>query len=810
MGVPRLVDEDVVKRIASNVNAKFAVNDGQLTAPRQLTNQNLDDYRVVDPDVSKLGFYYAAGGNTVSGKPSGVAHFGLYVVRAAAGVTAQILVDPTRNDVWVRCYDNGSWRAWTKQFGTGSTVPVANGGTGQTTAKGANYALMGYANDGGNNPDDNSLWMFQYVSPNASQGAMYTRKGANVWNWIVGKIRSTFGFSSSNVLPIKNGGTGATDSSSALSALGAARRDAMPTTPTRVDGIDMNEYRDDAHLGYYYGTGFKNGPNGLNTAQPYALQVVKTSGDDVMQLFTYVPGGDIECVLYQRYKFSGGANFGAWHRMFDDRDRRDGNGQSPVDDWNENKLISSSFLAYWNGAYDENGSSNLSRLGTVTKGVWNGSAVDVSHGGTGATTVADARSKLGVYDTATVDSKFAALGSKYATISSVEALEAIADAAVETWTGSGAPTGSNKPASDWTTAELRKRHAGDIYYDSNTGYAYRWGSSDNVNYSWTRISDSDITKALQEAETAQKTADSAASSASKANGDLSSFKTTAANTYATKTSVDTNWKTTTKTFRMTAGSATSGQWVRLGTLKAAAEYSTCSIRVFSGAGYNGAASQNSQWTIDLKRGNSASPATKVFGVNVTYERGCENVKVKAVTQSDANVCEIWCKMPWGWWSGSYEVSGYYDSWTHSGAIQTEEPSGNAQDMAEATFLGKETADSSYASSSAVQSAASDASSALSQIAQARFDIGTVRTLDTNEQATASLTGSGLNRVLDLGLPRGLPGPQGDPGPQGVSGVTSPSSGWFTLAVEDGILVAYANDSTPKFELDGGKLYYVID
>lgn len=47
-------------------------------------------------------------------------------------------------------------------------------------------------------------------------------------------------------------------------------------------------------------------------------------------------------------------------------------------------LITSNTLAYWNGSYSGT-SSNLSILGTVTKGVWNGSAISVAYGGTNAT-----------------------------------------------------------------------------------------------------------------------------------------------------------------------------------------------------------------------------------------------------------------------------------------------------------------------------------------------------------------------------------------------------------------------------------------
>jgi len=81
------------------------------------------------------------------------------------------------------------------------------------------------------------------------------------------------------------------------------------------------------------------------------------------------------------------------------------------------------------------------------------------------------------------------------------------DGSITTWFYPVAPTGSNKPASDWTTTDLKNTHLGDLYYDTTTGYCYRWQVASQV-YSWARISDVDVTKALADAAAAQDTADS--------------------------------------------------------------------------------------------------------------------------------------------------------------------------------------------------------------------------------------------------------------------------------------------------------------
>lgn len=121
--------------------------------------------------------------------------------------------------------------------------------------------------------------------------------------------------------------------------------------------------------------------------------------------------------------------------------------------------------------------------------------------------------------------------STYATKSTVNQLQNIADAAIETWTGNGVPTLTTLPSSKWNTDDLKKQHSGDIYYDNETGYAYRFGSSDGVVYSWSRIKDSDITTAINKADTAQSTANNV-------QNNLDDYKNTVSNTYVTKTSFE--------------------------------------------------------------------------------------------------------------------------------------------------------------------------------------------------------------------------------------------------------------------------------
>lgn len=85
-------------------------------------------------------------------------------------------------------------------------------------------------------------------------------------------------------------------------------------------------------------------------------------------------------------------------------------------------------------------------------------------------------------------------------------LQSQIDGSVQTWFYSGVPTLANAPANGWTDSATRNSHLGDLYYDTTTGYAYRFMLQNGV-YSWSRITDSDVTKALQDAAKAQDTAD---------------------------------------------------------------------------------------------------------------------------------------------------------------------------------------------------------------------------------------------------------------------------------------------------------------
>lgn len=92
-----------------------------------------------DNDLNKInslqqcGWYYAGGGNSVANKPSGVDNFGMFLMRIASGVVAQILYDHS-NKIWTRSYVNSSWSSWTALVRTTDTIANATNATNAANA----------------------------------------------------------------------------------------------------------------------------------------------------------------------------------------------------------------------------------------------------------------------------------------------------------------------------------------------------------------------------------------------------------------------------------------------------------------------------------------------------------------------------------------------------------------------------------------------------------------------------------------------------------------------------------------------------
>lgn len=89
------------------------------------------------------------------------------------------------------------------------------------------------------------------------------------------------------------------------------------------------------------------------------------------------------------------------------------------------------------------------------------------------------------------------------TLGQIEDLQAQVDGNITTYFYSGVPTIDNLPASEWEEYDI---HLGDLYYDTDTGAAYRFAKQEE-SYLWLIITDTAVVEALALANAAKDTAD---------------------------------------------------------------------------------------------------------------------------------------------------------------------------------------------------------------------------------------------------------------------------------------------------------------
>lgn len=116
--------------------------------------------------------------------------------------------------------------------GDGSSLPIESGGTGATSAKAAQYNLLNDAPQVSTEEGviDSSNIAFFTSGASTTNGAVQKLPASTLWGYIVSKIRANFGFTSSNVLPVSNGGTGATSFS-------AVRNNILGSLPDASEAI---------------------------------------------------------------------------------------------------------------------------------------------------------------------------------------------------------------------------------------------------------------------------------------------------------------------------------------------------------------------------------------------------------------------------------------------------------------------------------------------------------------------------------------------------------------------------------------------
>ena len=95
----------------------------------ELTNQSLDAYKGTDY-MGKM--YYSGGSNSVTGKPSGVDNFWMWVTRNGSGVFSQILMN-NKCQLYIRYHDANSWSTWKQVISSGNNISLLNNDRGYQT-----------------------------------------------------------------------------------------------------------------------------------------------------------------------------------------------------------------------------------------------------------------------------------------------------------------------------------------------------------------------------------------------------------------------------------------------------------------------------------------------------------------------------------------------------------------------------------------------------------------------------------------------------------------------------------------------------
>ena len=90
----------------------------------------------------------------------------------------------------------------------------------------------------------------------------------------------------------------------------------------------------------------------------------------------------------------------------------------------------------------------------------------------------------------------------------LDALGERVDGAVSTYFYEGEPSMDRSPSDFWTGEDYAS-HLGDLYYDTQTGYCYRFQRDAEENYGWVLVRDTGVTRALSLAEAAQAAASGA-------------------------------------------------------------------------------------------------------------------------------------------------------------------------------------------------------------------------------------------------------------------------------------------------------------
>ena len=144
----------------------------------------------------------------------------------------------------------------------------------------------------------------------------------------------------------------------------------------------------------------------------------------------------------------------------------------------------------------------------LTNGVLRMNATELSISGAPAASQSYAQQKAQAAQHAAIQAAAQSLNDYAETVTaSLDDLQQQVDGQITTYFYDYKPANDNAPANEWTTVEEMRRHAGDLFYNTSNGDAYRWAQNYGT-WQWLEIVDTDVAAALAAAAAAQDTADS--------------------------------------------------------------------------------------------------------------------------------------------------------------------------------------------------------------------------------------------------------------------------------------------------------------
>ena len=205
-----------------NINSKLVGNSVRIeNIEQKLSDIFSAENKVTDFNATTdSGVYYWA--TDAANRPTdyGVLLVNKYDDGSTTGLWVNQVAYGTNNKIYFRQNINsGNWTEWKAvafEGGVNATLTVngktyngseavdagvqtvANGGTGATTAKGAQKSLLSDMQTETTEMDDATEFVMKYGTPTDTKGALFKRSATLVWNYIKGKISSVLGLTKDN------------------------------------------------------------------------------------------------------------------------------------------------------------------------------------------------------------------------------------------------------------------------------------------------------------------------------------------------------------------------------------------------------------------------------------------------------------------------------------------------------------------------------------------------------------------------------------------------------------------------------------